>query len=261
MSLLGTLLKLRFLTAAKAGGKQTLVIGDEEGTLNFIDAEMENQWDQGQFRALPDLVAIMTLLLRIGTSHTSFQAHQNAIFDLAWSQDDQIIVRRARAALVSDVRLTDGIIRQRLVVIRLSDYSTSRLRRALGSSWATPAPSRTSLGIRAILVSPSGLLLWIRTDLLSAADLLSTASRDGSIRIWDRRSPGEGDDWVGSVNLIKNAHGSKGKASKGVSDNLVPHGEGCSLCRSARIEIGDQERDCCHLPSSGREPARVCGFL
>lgn len=26
-------------------------------------------------------------------SRTSFQAHQNAIFDLAWSQDDQLLVR------------------------------------------------------------------------------------------------------------------------------------------------------------------------
>lgn len=52
-------------------------------------------------------------------------------------------------------------------------------------------------------------------------DLLSTASRDGSIRIWDRRTPGDGDDWVGSVNLIKNAHGAKGKASKGVSDEYL----------------------------------------
>lgn len=52
--------------------------------------------------------------------------------------------------------------------------------------------------------------------------MLSTASRDGSIRIWDRRVRGyayvepEGSA-VGTVNHIKNAHGTKGKTSKGVS--------------------------------------------
>ena len=57
--------------------------------------------------------------------------------------------------------------------------------------------------------------------------MLSTASRDGSIRIWDRRVRGyayvepEGSA-VGTVNHIKNAHGAKGKNSKGVSILTFP---------------------------------------
>jgi len=53
--------------------------------------------------------------------------------------------------------------------------------------------------------------------------MLSTASRDGSIKVWDRRVKGyadthlEGVDVVGAVNHIKNAHGVKGKTAKGVS--------------------------------------------
>lgn len=46
--LLSSSLTLCPIAAAKAGGRQTLVIGDEEGMLNFIDTERENQWDQGE---------------------------------------------------------------------------------------------------------------------------------------------------------------------------------------------------------------------
>jgi len=65
-------------------------------------------------------------------------------------------------------------------------------------------------------------------DLVSSfTEMLSTASRDGSIRIWDRRVRGyayvepEGSA-VGTVNHIKNAHGAKGKNSKGVSILTFP---------------------------------------
>lgn len=63
----------------------------------------------------------------------------------------------------------------------------------------------------------------------SLSDILSTASRDGSIRIWDRRIPGTDsgprrgpqaatEQPIATVNHIKNAHGTKGKPSKGVSE-------------------------------------------
>lgn len=73
-------------------------------------------------------------------------------------------------------------------------------------------------------------------DLAFLSDLLSTASRDGTIRVWDRRVtgyagtwPGEGEP-VGMVNMIKNAHASKGKPGKSVrpSDDSP-----CGIC--ARI--------------------------
>lgn len=51
--------------------------------------------------------------------------------------------------------------------------------------------------------------------------MLSTASRDGSIRVWDRRVEAKHTDEAGelgvaTVNQIKNAHGVKGKGAKGV---------------------------------------------
>lgn len=63
-------------------------------------------------------------------------------------------------------------------------------------------------------------------------DILATASRDGSIRIWDRRIPGTEsgprrgpqattEQPIATVNHIKNAHGTKGKPSKGVSDGVM----------------------------------------
>ena len=52
--------------------------------------------------------------------------------------------------------------------------------------------------------------------------MLSTAARDGTIRVWDTRVKGyadvdiEGASAVGAVNHIKNAHGVRGKTAKGV---------------------------------------------
>jgi len=52
--------------------------------------------------------------------------------------------------------------------------------------------------------------------------MLSTASRDGTIRVWDTRVKGYADidvpgaSAVGAVNHIKNAHGVRGKTAKGV---------------------------------------------
>lgn len=64
-----------------------------------------------------------------------------------------------------------------------------------------------------------GLALTSTTSRL--LDMISTASRDGSIRVWDRRVRGFASTQpeglaVGTVNHIKHAHGN-GKKSKGVS--------------------------------------------
>lgn len=60
--------------------------------------------------------------------------------------------------------------------------------------------------------------------------MLATASRDGAIRVWDRRVAGEAlsslagstPRSVATVNQIKNAHGVKGKGSKGVRADFFP---------------------------------------
>ncbi|GAA6008190.1 hypothetical protein JCM11491_001923 [Sporobolomyces phaffii] len=155
---------LAYSRDAKAGGKQVAAVGDEEGTVSLISGERD-EWYSGPTRQ-------------------SFRAHSNAIFDLAWSNDDQLI---ATASGDQTVRLHD--VETKTCVGVLSGHTCT----VKNVSWDPYNPQ-----------------------------MLSTASRDGSIRIWDRRVRGyayvepEGTA-VGSVNIIKNAHGAKGKIAKGRS--------------------------------------------
>ncbi|GAA5860476.1 hypothetical protein JCM5353_005538 [Sporobolomyces roseus] len=155
---------LAYSNDAKAGGRSVVAIADEEGTISFIEGE-ESKWYTGP------------------TRH-SFRAHSNAIFDLAWSRDDQIM---ATASGDQTVRLHD--VETKTCVGVLSGHTCT----VKNVTWDPHNPQ-----------------------------MLSTASRDGSIRIWDRRVRGyayvepEGSA-VGTVNHIKNAHGTKGKTSKGRS--------------------------------------------
>ncbi|GAA5925500.1 WD40 repeat domain-containing protein [Sporobolomyces koalae] len=155
---------LAFSHAAKAGRKQVVAIADEEGTISLI-AGKKSEWYTGPNRE-------------------SFQAHSNAIFDLAWSQDDQTI---ATASGDQTVRLHD--VETKACVGVLSGHLCT----VKNVSWDPFNPH-----------------------------MLSTASRDGSIRVWDRRVrgytyTGPEESAVGTVNQIKNAHGTKGKAAKGRS--------------------------------------------
>ncbi|BGP16592.1 hypothetical protein JCM10213_000494 [Rhodosporidiobolus nylandii] len=160
---------LRFTNTAKQGGKKLCAVADEEGMVSFLSAE-EGRWTRGP------------------TRH-SFQAHDNAIFDLAWSGDDQFL---ATASGDQTTRLWD--VRTQTCVGILSGHTCT---------------------IKSISWDPS------------SPHMLSTASRDGSIRVWDRRvqakygaaGGGEGEEELGvaTVNQIKNAHGVKGKGAKGRS--------------------------------------------
>ncbi|GAA5944178.1 hypothetical protein JCM3775_001089 [Rhodotorula graminis] len=62
---------LAFSYGAKQGGRKIVAVGDEEGTVSFLDGD-EDQW-------------------AAGPSRHSFDAHRNAIFDLSWSYDDALI--------------------------------------------------------------------------------------------------------------------------------------------------------------------------
>ncbi|KDE04858.1 hypothetical protein MVLG_04718 [Microbotryum lychnidis-dioicae p1A1 Lamole] len=155
----------KFSNAAKAGGKQILAIGDEEGGLTFIDASKQSQWDTD-------------------TSRTSFQAHDNAVFDIAWSSDDRTITTASgdQTAVLWDVETMT---------------CTGRL---LGHSGT----------IKSTQWDPKN------------PNLLATASRDGAIRIWDRRIDSRGEDArnhqdgsaIGCVNMIRNAHGGAKKTKE-----------------------------------------------
>ncbi|GAA6060012.1 hypothetical protein JCM10212_001170 [Sporobolomyces blumeae] len=153
---------LAYSHAAKAGGKQVVAAADEEGTVSFISGE-KDEWYTGP------------------TRH-SFRAHANAVFDLAWSQDDRLI---ATASGDQTVRLHD-------------------------------VETKACVGVL------SGHLCTVKNVAWDPYNdqMLSTASRDGSIRVWDRRVRGyayvdpEGSA-VGSVNHIKHAHGAKSKQARG----------------------------------------------
>ncbi|GAA6028433.1 hypothetical protein JCM8097_007027 [Rhodosporidiobolus ruineniae] len=155
---------LAFTNAAKQGGKKIVAVGDEEGSVSFLSAEKE-RWTRGP------------------TRH-SFKAHDNAIFDLRWSQDDELL---ATAGGDQTVRLWD--VRTQACVGILAGHTCT----VKNVSWDPSNPH-----------------------------MLSTASRDGTIRVWDRRvqakySDEHGELGVATVNHIKNAHGLKGKGSKGRS--------------------------------------------
>lgn len=86
---------------ARVGGKQLLAVADEEGSINLIDTDKDNQWDSGPSPFLPPHREYTSLMLKlVDASRTTFQAHQNAIFDLAWSNDDGILVRSSPDSLL-----------------------------------------------------------------------------------------------------------------------------------------------------------------
>ncbi|BGP55690.1 hypothetical protein JCM8202v2_003297 [Rhodotorula sphaerocarpa] len=147
---------------AKSGGKKVVAVADEEGTISLMDGEA-NQWHAGPVRR-------------------AFHAHDNAIWDVSWRNDDDVL---ATASGDSTVRLWDSATQTCLGVLRGHQSS-----------------------VRSVSWDPFN------------KNLLSTASRDGTIRVWDRRVtgyagtwPGEGEP-VGMVNMIKNAHAPKGKPGK-----------------------------------------------
>ncbi|GAA5862677.1 hypothetical protein JCM8547_003510 [Rhodosporidiobolus lusitaniae] len=146
-----------FSNAAKAGGKKILAVGDEEGMVSFLSAEKE-RWSRGP-------------------SRHSFPAHDNAIFDVRWSPDDQFL---ATASGDCTTRVWD--VRTQTCVAVLAGHTTT---------------------VKNVSFDPF------------SPHLLSTASRDGSIRVWDRRVEAKnsehGELGVATVNQIKNAHGLKGK--------------------------------------------------
>ncbi|EGU11676.1 Proteophosphoglycan ppg4 [Rhodotorula toruloides ATCC 204091] len=156
---------LAFSHAAKAGGKKLVAVGDEEGTLSFLNGD-DDQWQAGP------------------TRH-SFQAHASAIFDVRWSRDDSVL---AIAGGDHTVRLVDSAT-QTCVGVLSGHTGTVK-----SMSWDPHNPH-----------------------------ILSTASRDGSILVWDKRLKGyaesgvEGTNAVGMVNRIRNAHGAPGKKVKGRS--------------------------------------------
>ncbi|KAL8280177.1 hypothetical protein RQP46_007507 [Phenoliferia psychrophenolica] len=157
---------LQFSRGAKAGGRQLFAVADEEGTVGLVNGSEDSRHDEE-------------------TGRTSFKAHHNAIFDLAWSDDDSMI---ATASGDQTVKIWD-------------------------------AETRTCTGVLAGHTCTIKNVTW---DPFSP-HMLATASRDGSIRVWDRRVPGPdlgaaaGGGSVETVNMLKNAHGTKGKASKGRS--------------------------------------------
>ncbi|GAA5948118.1 hypothetical protein JCM3765_007118 [Sporobolomyces pararoseus] len=153
-----------FSRNAKAGGKQVAAVADEEGTVSFLSGE-NDEWYTGPTR-------------------DSFRAHSNAIFDLSWSRDDQLV---ATASGDQSVRIHD--VETKNCVAVLSGHTCT---------------------VKSVVWDPHN------------PQMLSTASRDGSIRVWDRRvrcyafvEP-EGSA-IGTVNHIKNAHGALGKKAKGRS--------------------------------------------
>lgn len=85
-------------TGAKAGGRQLFAVADEEGTIGLINGSEDSHDDQGAFRAGRPF-ALMTEggSTSTETGRTSFKAHHNAIFDLAWSADDSMLVRAHRS--------------------------------------------------------------------------------------------------------------------------------------------------------------------
>ncbi|SCV72018.1 BQ2448_4712 [Microbotryum intermedium] len=178
----------KFSNTAKAGGKQMLAIGDEEGGLTFVDASKQSQWDTD-------------------SSRTSFQAHDNAVFDIAWSADDRTITTASgdQTAALWDVETITCIGRL------LGHFGTIK-----STQWDPKNPSTFPAHTKC----PRVVQL---ISSLRCADLLATASRDGSIRIWDRRIDSRGVDAqdqdrdgsaIGCVNMIKNAHGGAKKTKE-----------------------------------------------
>ncbi|KAG0662509.1 hypothetical protein C6P46_003249 [Rhodotorula mucilaginosa] len=161
---------LAYTNAAKNGGKKIVAVGDEEGMVSLFDGEV-NQYHAGPTRR-------------------AFPAHDNAIWDVAWSHDDAVL---ATASGDSTVRLWDSTTQTCIGVLRGHGSSVRNV------SWDPFNPS-----------------------------LLATASRDGTARVWDRRIsgyagvlPGEGQA-VGMVNQIKNAHvPAKSKTGKGRAPTSV----------------------------------------
>ncbi|GJN90814.1 hypothetical protein Rhopal_003828-T1 [Rhodotorula paludigena] len=147
---------------AKRGRNKIVAVSDEEGHVSFLNGE-QDQW-------------------AAGPSRHSFQAHNNAVFDVSWSNDDELL---ATASGDQTVRLWN-------------------------------AETQTCAGTLAGHTCTIKSVSWDPHN----PNMLSTASRDGSIRVWDRRVKGYADDApaaVGMVNQIKNAHGVQGKKAKGRS--------------------------------------------
>lgn len=144
---------LAFSRAAKRGGKAVFAVGCEEGRVSLLDAGMTSHEEAA-------------------TNRTTFQAHDNAVFDVQWAHDDSVI---GTASGDATVRLFDAATQQCTSVLR--GHTTT---------------------VKSFSFS------------FENSHLLSTASRDGSIRHWDTRvagDDGEGSSSAGCVNVIRNAHG------------------------------------------------------
>ncbi|KAK4704969.1 denticleless, partial [Phenoliferia sp. Uapishka_3] len=176
---------LQYSKGAKAGGRQLFAVADEEGTVGFINAGETSQYDNE-------------------TGRTSFKAHSNAIFDVAWNEDDSMLVRAV--PLIRPAFLSNQFL---LVQATASGDQTVKL-------W--DVETRTCTGVLSGHTCTIKNVTWDPFN----PHMLATASRDGSIRIWDRRVQGQelsgaAGPSVDTVNMIKNAHGTKGKGAKGRS--------------------------------------------
>ncbi|CED84570.1 mRNA export protein (contains WD40 repeats) [Phaffia rhodozyma] len=161
---------------AKRGGSQILCVGTEEGSVDFLNLDHSSQWDGER-------------------AHRSIKVHENAIFDVAWSLDDNRVVTSSgdQTAYVLDVPTSKPI---------------ARLKGHLGT-------------IKTSCWDPS------------SPHVISTASRDGNIHVYDLRDgsatsaleqpnkrgkPGPTlQATIGNkspVNTIRQAHGDKGLKPK-----------------------------------------------
>ncbi|KZT58738.1 WD40 repeat-like protein [Calocera cornea HHB12733] len=123
---------LRFTHASATGGPRLLATATEEGAVCLVSAESRGRWDP-----LPQW--------------TTLTPHENAIFALAFSEDDKLLATASgdRTCVLTDVE-------RQQTVVTLEGHTGS---------------------VRRVAWDPSN------------PQLLATAARDGSFRLWDARAP------------------------------------------------------------------------
>ncbi|KAJ3217829.1 hypothetical protein HDU67_007246, partial [Dinochytrium kinnereticum] len=158
-----------------------LAIADEEGTIGVIDTTRDNRSETGE-----EPILIFPFKRIEDTPRVSWQAHQNAIFDICWTPDDKFMVT---AAGDQTCRLWD-VERQECVCV-FAGHECS---------------------VKSVSYNPKD------------PNVFATAARDGNIMIWDVRCTGKvvGDAYHHrAVDVIPNAHINRSAPQRGKRRSLL----------------------------------------